>query len=320
MPAISSSAPGKVILCGEHAVVYGQPAIALPVNQVSTKTTILARPIAPAGEVLLIAPGIQLDTSLASLDEQHPLKAAVSLVCEELGVQSIPACEIRISSSIPLAAGLGSSASVTVSLSRALAQFLGHPLPDDAVNRIAFEVEKIHHGTPSGIDNTVITYEAPVYFCKDKPLQRLDIVNGFSVVIADSGTPGSTALTVAAVREKWQQEIDRYSAIFYNIGEIVDQVHEILLSRELVKEAALLTENHLLLRQLGVSTPMLDRLVDAALLAGATGAKLSGGGGGGNVIAVSSSENAPAVAEAFQTAGAVQVIVTHIPGKNGSRR
>lgn len=317
MPAISSSAPGKIILCGEHAVVYGQPAIALPVHQLRTKTTIIARPIAPAGEVRLVAPLIQLNAPLHSLDDQHPLRAAIRLVGEELGIRSLPACEIRINSSIPLAAGLGSSASVTVSLSRALAEFLGHPLEDDAVNRIAYEVEKIHHGTPSGIDNTVITYEAPVYFRKGEPLQRLQINHGFTLVIADSGTPGSTAHTVAAVRAKWQDEPEKYEAIFSGIGEIVEQLHEILNSGDLVQSAELLTQNHSLLQGLGVSTPGLDGLIDAALNAGASGSKLSGGGGGGNVIAVTSAEKTKLVAEALKMAGAVEVIVTHIPAETG---
>jgi mevalonate kinase len=317
MPAISSSAPGKVILCGEHAVVYGQPAIALPVQQVRTKTTILAQPIAPTGEVRLIAPVIGLNTTLDALDERHPLHTTITLVCEEIGIRSMPACEIRIISNIPVAAGMGSSASVTVSLSRALTQFLGHPLQDDAINRIAFEVEKIHHGTPSGIDNSVITYEAPVYFRKGETMQKLKIRHGFSLVIADSGTPGSTAKTVAAVREKWQREPNKYATLFGAIGEIVEQVHEILLSGELVHDAALLTQNHHLLQELGVSTPKLDDLVNSALKAGAAGAKLSGGGGGGNIIAVTSAEKIDLVTEAVKSAGAVEVIVTHIPGENG---
>jgi len=314
MPAISSSAPGKVILCGEHAVVYGQPAIALPVHQVRTKTTILARPIAPAGEVRIVAPGIHLDDFLNGLDSLHPLQVAITLVIDELKVKSIPACEIRINTSIPMAAGLGSSASVSVSMARALSQFLGHPLPDETVNRIAFEVEKIHHGTPSGIDNTVITYEVPVIFRKGEPLQHLEILNGFTLVIADSGTPSLTAETVAGVREKWRQDSIKYDAIFAKIGEIVLQVHEVLRSGDLLNDAALLTKNHQLLNELGVSTPTLDNLVSAALDSGASGAKLSGGGGGGNVIAVCALENINTVVDAFKNSGAMDVIVTDVPG------
>jgi len=94
-------------------------------------------------------------------------------------------------------------------------------------------------------------------------------------------------------------------------------VHEILLSGELVHDAALLTQNHHLLQELGVSTPKLDDLVNSALKAGAAGAKLSGGGGGGNIIAVTSAEKIDLVTEAVKSAGAVEVIVTHIPGENG---
>ena len=319
MPAISSSAPGKVILCGEHAVVYGQPAIALPVQQVRTKTTILARPIAPAGEVRVIAPGIQLDTLLENLDPGHPLRAVTYLVAAELKTKSIPACEIRINTSIPMAAGLGSSAAVSVSLARALAQFLGHPLDNEIVNQIAFEVEKIHHGTPSGIDNTVITYEEPVYFRKGEPPQRMEILEGFTLVIANSGTPSSTVQTVSRVRADWQQEQQKYESLFARIGKIVDQVREIIQTGNLTRNASLLTENHQLLREMGVSTQELDLLVYAALDAGAAGAKLSGGGGGGTIIAISESERIEAVVAACKNAGTQQVIVTQIPGTRGGR-
>jgi len=319
MPAISSSAPGKVILCGEHAVVYGQPAIALPVQQVRTKTTILARPIAPAGEVRVIAPGIQLDTLLENLDPGHPLRAVTNLVAAELKTKSIPACEIRINTSIPMAAGLGSSAAVSVSLARALAQFLGHPLDNEIVNQIAFEVEKIHHGTPSGIDNTVITYEEPVYFRKGEPPQRMEILEGFTLVIANSGTPSSTVQTVSRVRAAWQQKQQKYESLFARIGEIVEQVREIIQTGNLTRNASLLTENHQLLREMGVSTQELDLLVNAALDAGAAGAKLSGGGGGGTIIAISESERIEAVVAALKNAGTQQVIVTQIPGTRGGR-
>lgn len=317
MPANYSSAPGKVILCGEHAVVYGQPAIALPVHQVRTKTSILAKPAAPAGEVRVYAPGIQMDTMLEQLVNEDPLRAAIEMVRDELKIRSIPACEIRINTSIPIAAGLGSSASVTVSVVRALSQFFGHPLPDEIVNRIAFEVEKIHHGTPSGIDNTVITYEVPVFFQKGKPIESLKIKNGFTVLIADSGSPSLTAETVAGVRKKWQHEGEKCEAIFTKIGEIVNKVHGILISDDLLTHAALLTENHQLLRELGVSTPTLDRLVDAALSAGAIGAKLSGGGGGGNVIALVTDDKVDPIVKAFKANSAVDVIVTGIPGVTG---
>jgi len=208
---------------------------------------------------------------------------------------------------------------VSVSLARALAQFLGHPLDNEIVNQIAFEVEKIHHGTPSGIDNTVITYEEPVYFRKGEPPQRMEILEGFTLVIANSGTPSSTVQTVSRVRADWLQEQQKYESLFARIGKIVDLVREIIQTGNLTRNASLLTENHQLLREMGVSTQELDLLVYAALDAGAAGAKLSGGGGGGTIIAISESERIEAVVAACKNAGTQQVIVTQIPGTRGGR-
>jgi len=320
MPAISVSAPGKIILCGEHAVVYGTPAIALPVTQVSTRTSLFAHPISPAGEVRITAPSIGLDSTLDLLSNQHPLRAAILLVEEELGITALPACEIHITTSIPLAAGLGSSASVTVSLVRALSQFMGHPFSDEVVNKIAFEVEKIHHGTPSGIDNTVITYQTPVFFRKGFPIAHLDVLNEFTLVIADSGTASSTAKTVAGVRERWLQESKKYEDYFGQIGALTNSISQVLRSGDLTLDGSLLTENHELLRSIGVSTSLLDRLVASALDAGATGAKLSGGGGGGNVIAIVDPSLVSGVAQALTSCGAVRTIITTIPGTMGMRQ
>lgn len=318
MPAITSSAPGKIILCGEHAVVYGAPAIALPVFQVNTKTTVLARPTAPEGEVRINAPSINLDGLLETLNYHHPLKAAIELVLQELGITRLPACEIRINTSIPIAAGLGSSASVTVSISRALSSFVGHPLPDEKINRIAFEVEKIHHGTPSGIDNTVITYQVPVYFQKGLPIEHLRIRSGFTLVIADSGTTSPTAETVAGVRERWLADTEGYEYLFSEIAALSREIRETLIEGDLTSQGAWLTRNHELLHAMGVSTPVLDDLVTCALSAGATGAKLSGGGGGGNIIALVDVASAPAVAKALEQQGAIRTIITTIQPVRGS--
>lgn len=313
MPAIAATAPGKVILCGEHAVVYGAPAIALPVFDVHTRTSIHARPAASPGEVRIIAPIIHLNKPLEAIEPSHPLRAAIQLVINELGITQLPACEIRISSSIPLATGLGSSASVTISLARALGLFLGHPMLDEIVNRIAFEVEKINHGTPSGIDNTVITYEKPVYFQANSPIEHLRINRGFSLVIAESGSASLTVETVTGVRERRLANLEEYDNIISNIGEISREIKRILCTDDLTLNGSLLTMNHNLLTQLSVSTPALDALVKAALKAGASGAKLSGGGGGGNIIAITDPRFARDVARDLEAHGAVRTIITTIP-------
>ena len=313
MPAISSIAPGKIILCGEHAVVYGKPAIALPVEQVHSKTVILPLPTAPEGEVRIVAPGIGLQTTLDKLDEKHSLRLALMLIQKEFGMTHLPACEIRVTTTIPIASGLGSSASVTVALTRAVAQFLGHPLPDEVVNQIAFETEKIHHGTPSGIDNTVITYRSPVYFRKGQPMERMTIKHGFTLLIAVTGMPSSTAQMVKLVHQHWLERPNEIDACFSKIGEICQKVYQVLRTADLNKQAHLLTDNHEILKEIGVSTPELDTLVDAALQAGAGGAKLSGGGGGGNMITIVDENSISKVSESLSRAGAERILVAQIP-------
>lgn len=313
MPSIYATATGKVILCGEHAVVYGAPAIALPVFQVSSKTSIFVKPAIVQGAVTILAPNIQLNKKLDEIEAATPYSVAIRLVKEALGVSRLPSCEIHIHSSIPLGAGLGSSASVIVSLVRALGLFLGHPLDNETVNRIAFEAEKITHGKPSGIDNTVISYEKPVFFQSNQPIQLLQILHGFTLVIADSGTSSLTVKTVSGVRKRRQANPDVYDNIISNIGEISREIKRVLQTAELTSNGSLLTMNHNLLTQLGVSTPKLDALVKTSLDAGASGAKLSGGGGGGNIIAVTEPENAAKVARELEAHGAVRTIITTIP-------
>ncbi len=317
MPAISSSAPGKVILCGEHAVVYGMPAIALPVFQVSTTTKIFAKPQSSDGEVHVIAPAISLDTILVTLEDQDPLKIAARLVMQEFHLDHIPACEIHIQTTLPIAAGLGSSASTAVSFTRALSTFLGHPLPDNTINRIAYEVEKHHHGSPSGIDNSVIAYETPVYYQKDRPIETLKIASPFTLVIADSGIKSSTAQAVAGVRHRWEQNRQQYEDWFYEIGQISIDVREYLENGMIEKVGPHLTHNHVLLQKIGVSNSELDNLVEAALTAGALGAKLSGGGLGGNMIALVSNEQTSTVVDALISHGAIHTITTTIPASGG---
>lgn len=312
MPAISASAPGKIILVGEHAVVYGQPAIAIPVTGVRVKVVALADPLGPVGQVWVDAPQVGIDSPVESLPDEYPLRVVLQEVKNTLGISSLPAMRIKISSTIPKAAGMGSSAAVTVALVRAVSAFLGHPFDDQVVNQIAFNVEKLHHGTPSGIDNTVVTYAQPVYFIRGQPIQFLQVTQPLNLVIADSGIESSTAETVAGVRHRWQSQTDHYQNLFNRIGNISQKARILLENGPVASLGELLTANHHLLQSLGVSIPALDRFVEAALAAGAFGAKLSGGGGGGNVIALVTGPQAPAVSQAFLAAGARTTIITTI--------
>lgn len=313
----TSSAPGKIILFGEHAVVYGRPALAVPVTEVQATATVRAgaEPFDRLGatpEIWIEAPDIGLRSELSRLPATHPLAAAARGVFAALGVDSPPDCHISIRSTIPVASGLGSGAAVSVALIRALAGFFHSPLTDEQVSAIAYDVEKLHHGTPSGIDNTVITYAKPVYFVKGQPIETFRVGAPFTLVIGDTGVPAPTKESVGDVRRLWEADKPRWETVFDQIGEVARRARECIESGEWRALGALMNDNHALLQQLTVSSPELDRLVEAGLRSGALGAKMSGGGRGGNMIALVEKENAPAVAEALKSAGARRTIITQV--------
>lgn len=324
-----ATAPGKIILFGEHAVVYDRPALAIPVMQVGVTVTIepngseeshsiLEQP----GEqnrleqVIITAPEIGRHGALGSYASKDPDPIALTIenVLNFFGISTPPAMRIQIESNIPVASGLGSGASVSVALIRALASFLGRTLSDDVVNQLAFETEKLHHGTPSGIDNTVVTYAKPVFYIKDTPVETFSVGTPFTLVIADTGIKAATRESVGDVRKLWLAEPDRLEKIFSSIGSIVKQARDAIQKGEIYLLGQLMNQNHLLLQELTVSSPELDELTAIALSSGALGAKLSGGGRGGNMIALVRAKTAPVVAAALRNAGAHNTIITQVSG------
>jgi mevalonate kinase len=326
-----SSAPGKIILFGEHAVVYGRPALAVPVTQVHADVEILAsgRP-----GIWIAAPDIALHSHLNSLPSDHPIAAVIHnfLFLSRTspspagrgagGEGSFPNLSIKITSTIPVASGLGSGAAVTVALVRALSSHLDHPMSDEEVNAFAYEIEKLHHGTPSGIDNTVVTYGKPVYFVKSPPspagrgagkeVETFTVGRPFTIVIGDTGIPAPTRESVGDVRKLWGAEKERWEGVFDEIGEIAKQARNAIERGKMKELGGLMNQNHVLLQEMTVSSPELDALVSAARTAGALGAKLSGGGRGGNMIALVEPEKAESVAKSLRAAGAKRVIVTAV--------
>jgi mevalonate kinase len=312
MPAYSASAPGKVILFGEHAVVYGRPAIAVPVLQVRAKAIVSMDPRSAPGVVRLQAPDIGLETTLADLPENHPLAAVLLKAVSAMKLSHIPACTIKIISNIPIAGGMGSGAAVSVAILRAFSASLGHPLRDEQVSEISYEVEGIHHGTPSGIDNTVITYVAPVYFVKGRTIETLRVKRPFTIVIGDTGIQSHTSSVVSDVHKAWGADPDQFEGLFDAVGAIAIAARKSIETGSIDALGPLMNENQAQLCKLGVSSPELDKLIEAARASGALGAKLSGAGRGGNMIALVTPEGASKVTTAIEHAGAVRTIVTEI--------
>jgi mevalonate kinase len=304
-----ASAPGKIILFGEHAVVYGRPALAVPVMQVYADANVSD---SPERGIWIESPAVKLRAELNTLPSTHPIAATINNLFFLLRTSPFPNLNIKISSTIPVASGLGSGAAVTIALTRALSSHLRRAMKDEDVNAFTYDIERLHHGTPSGIDNTVITYAKPVYFVKGQPIETFKVGQPFTFVIADTGIPAPTNESVGDVRRLWLSDTPRWEALFDKIGEIAFAARcaiEVGLYEWL---GELMNQNHVLLQELSVSSPELDTFVEAARQAGAFGAKLSGGGRGGNMIALVKSDVADTVALALREAGAKSIIVTPI--------
>jgi mevalonate kinase len=308
---IQASAPAKIILLGEHAVVYGQPAIAIPVSTLRATAQIA---LSDAGNGILVE---ALDLGIASRitsenqDLQDPMSAVALLVLEKLK-RPVPDLKIQVHSEIPVASGLGSGAAIAAAIARVLSCALGGNLEDEELNQIVYQVEKLHHGTPSGVDNTVIVYERPVYFVRGHSLEFLAVGGSFQFLIASTGISASTRVVVEDVNNLYRTDPDHYGQIFESIGALAAKGLLALQNDDPIELGSLMVKNHQYLQQLTVSSPELDRLVQVALDAGALGAKLSGGGRGGNMIALVSPDKLVRVKDALLQARAINVIDTNL--------
>jgi len=263
------SAGGKLILCGEHAVVYGHPAIALGVDR-GTRVTLRQTD----------GPLVVVDADGHALDDKRLTDAVATLIPE--------GWEVRIASDLPIGRGMGSSAALAVALVRAEADARGLHLTPESVHEKAFAVERRFHGNPSGIDHAVSARGGVVRYRRTLSGPEITTlpVPEWSLVVLDSGAEGNTADLVAGVGSR-RPGID---PLLERIGAIVAEAETRL--HDPVALGRLLLENHALLIAIGVSTPRLNDLVAAAMECGATGAKLAGAGGGGVVIALTTEPDA----------------------------
>ncbi len=311
---VSATAPGKIILFGEHAVVYGRPALAAPVAHLRARAVIEAT---QRSDVELIAPDLRRSAMLSTVDPNNPLAAIVRVVERSLGRSLSNGYSLSVTSAIPIASGLGSGAAISVAVIRALAGYLGitGSMPREEVSRLAFEVERLHHGTPSGIDNTVIAYEQPVYLIRRQPenfIETFDSSRPLRLVIGDTGIRSATKDVVGDVRRQWQEDQSRFETIFDACGRIADEGRAALAAGDHAAVGELMNENQRWLARMTVSSAPLDRLILAARDAGALGAKLSGAGRGGNMIALVTASTEDAVTTALTAAGAVRVFKSDV--------
>jgi mevalonate kinase len=306
---IERTACGKVILCGEHSVVYGRPAIAVPVPGLRAHAHIAPGP--PGSGLRISATNLKRELIFRRAGPDQPLAKIVQLVLDHLDAPE-PDALLTLSSDLPIASGMGSGTAITIAAGRALSASLGAELPPEVLSAIAYEVEKIHHGTPSGIDNTVIAWEQPIFFVRGKPPEVFGIHTPFHLLIANSGIASSTREAVEEVQHRRDAAPSYYNVIFDCIGAIAEAAHTAVEQGALQALGVLLNENQELLAKLGVSLLELDRMTQVAREAGALGAKLTGAGLGGNIIALVEADKLRDVRSALEGAGATTIWHTEV--------
>ena len=311
MPAIISKAPGKIILFGEHAVVYGYPAIAVPIDAVQVKVSILPVIIENQSIIKIRNIGWHENIPFTDLGEYDPIRTSVENLFALIN-QKPPHFEMTISSSIPIAAGLGSSAALAVAITKSMSQFLGIHLSNDEINALAYKSEEVQHGSPSGIDNSVITLGQPILFRKSKPISQIKIKSPIQIILADSGRRTLTKEVVSFVKQNLEKDPDFINPILAEIGGVVEKAAKALLYGEVKKLGTLMLHNHDALIKLGVSSIELDRLVESALNNGALGAKLCGGGKGGYMVAICEPAFCKKIGLGLASDGAAHIISTTI--------
>ncbi len=292
-----AQAAGKVILFGEHAAVYGRHALALPIPGAVTASVRES-----GGKLTLTIPEWGVANRVIREHGDGP-DGIVNLILDELGIAT-RGFDILLRSSLPRAMGLGSSAAFAVAIVRGLDVALGLGLDDERVNAIAFECEKLSHGTPSGIDNTIATYGQPLLFRRGERLETtiIELAEAPPLVIASSGQSGLTREQVDGVRLRREKATASYDAIFDQIDAISVAGAASLVAGEYEELGLAMNVCHGLLNAIGVSTPELERMVGIARESGAVGAKLTGAGGGGSIVALCPGHSDD-VSEALTAAG-----------------
>lgn len=295
-------AHSKLILIGEHSVVYGQPAIAFPFKQIEVKVTVKNID----GNI------IQMESPFyeGPLDQiPEKMEGIGDCVIQTLKVleKRSSGLHIQITSSIPIGRGLGSSAAIAIALVRGLFAFFTQKLSDSQLMTLVERAEKFAHGTPSGIDMMAASSTNPIWFQKQQVVESVKIGAPFHLVVADSGRVGDTYSAVKSIRDKYEMKPEKIEESITLLGKWTEEVRLGLAVGDYQKVGEKLNQAQQHLALLGVSDEGLDHLVDTARAAGAIGAKLTGGGRGGCILALVENEQlGEKVAAALMQAGAAK--------------
>ncbi len=265
----SAFGPGKVILLGEHGVVYGYPALAAPLSRGVHAVAVPAR-----------ATRLEVPRGLS-----RPQKAALVRAFDAAarGAKS-PPVSVRITSDLPPSMGLGSSGALSVAVARVLLEARsGAPATVDAVATLALTMEREFHGTPSGVDHTTSVRNVMIRYAQGRATE-VKAPRPVKVLVALVGARSSTRATVGALRERQAKWRPRYRRIFEQIGRLVDDGVNLVKRGDLEGLGDVMTMNQGLLAALGLSSEPIESMVYRLRALGALGAKLTGAGGDGGAV------------------------------------
>lgn len=315
LTTITASAPAKIILFGEHFVVFGEPAIVLAIDKRAYSQAELRKDKRVHIKSVDLGLSGFFEKGKFKVERESPEKAEKELTPVRLAAQKVldqakrdVGISIEIRSDIPVAAGLGSSAAVAAATAKAVGHLLDVSLSSEEIFNIAGEAECIVHGTSSGIDPAIATYGGVLLFKRGEGFTRLNVRKDVSLVVGNTKIQRSTGDLVAKVRQNKEKYPSIINPIIKTGGEIATQAVEALKQGDLKRLGELMNINQALLYAVGVSSEPLEKLVYAARDAGALGAKLTGAGGGGCIVALAENERLKQVEDAIKKAGGTTFI------------
>ncbi|TRO48509.1 mevalonate kinase [Candidatus Bathyarchaeota archaeon] len=276
---------GKVILFGEHFVVYGIPGIVSAVDSTADAEVIKNDKIIKVHDDRKGSKGYAEKKKFQQLESIKRMLKKMNLSLENQGLN------IWLGGSLPGFSGLGASAASSVAIARAIAQEFHLSFSNQEINDIAYEAEKAYAGNPSGIDNTAATFGGLLWFQKNlkggpNKIESLSIEKPVEIIIGSTGIVANTKEMVKGVAKRKTRYPEKYDSIFNQAQILAQEARTAIKNFDLLEVGSLMDMNHSLLKEIKVSCKELDYLVDLAKKNGAFGAKLTGGGGGGCMTAL----------------------------------
>lgn len=277
-------AHSKIIWMGEHSVVYGYPAIAIPLQGIEVECRIY-----PADEKI-------------HFDYYDTLSTAVYAALEYLNHTDV-AVSYDIRSEIPQKRGMGSSAAISIAAIRAVFDYFEQSIDMETLEILVNKAEIIAHSNPSGLDAKTCLSDKAITFIRNIGFSTLDLDLDAYLVIADTGIYGNTRETVEKVAQAEEANLPHLAAL----GDLTEMVQKAIQAKTISEIGPLMTKAHSHLQAIGVSIEKADQLVQISLENGALGAKMSGGGLGGCIIALAQTKaQAEKISKALTEGGAVQ--------------